>query len=129
MTYDDSSITVTEGPFTTTLTETPTSTQITKTGEITNKSSKSDQITFIKEKIKFEESNFRNFSGNIRRDTLNELNSHRRDLNLLDGGNRPNYDWVNLTEKQLKNKNLKLIDVPFEVIDPNKKLDPRYENF
>ena len=136
LTYDDSSITVTEGPFTTTLTESGTSSQIRTQGSVvmlgdkdTPASSKADQIAFIKKRIKAEERQFRNFRGNIRRDTLNELNSLRRDLNLLDGGNRPNYDWVNLTEKQLKNKNLKLIDVPFEVIDPNKKLDPRYENF
>ena len=121
--------TVKKGPFITTLIETPTSSEITTTGGITNKSSKSDQIAFIKKRIEAEERQFRNFRGNIRRDTLNELNSLRRDLNLLDGGNRPNYDWVNLTEKQLKDKNLNLNDVPFEVIDPNRKIDPRYENF
>jgi len=122
-------LTVKKGPFTTTLIETPTSAEITTSGGITNKSSKSDQISFIKKRIEAEEKQFRNLRGDIRRDTLNDLNSLRRDLNLLDGGNRQNYDWINLSEEQLKDKNLNLNDVPFEVIDPNKKIDPRYENF
>jgi len=128
--------TVKKGPFTTTLTKTPTSSEIRTQGSVvmlgdkdTPTSSKADRIAFIKRKIEFEERTFRNLRGDIRRDTLNDLNNLRRDLNLLDGGNRQNYDWINLTEEQLKDKNLNLNDVPFEVIDPNKKIDPRYENF